>query len=466
MAETLIRKELKEAFLEQGIQDTHFFNGRLLTAGDLVKVQDASRRRDHQLGLGVGSGIVSGLEVRLIADGSDGKPPVLAVSKGLAFDRLGQAVALPQDAEVLLDKEKPDKLPPAGSFDYCVPLQQNGKPIPGKGAYLFTIRQASDYIGQAPRRGFGQTAKVEGCDRDLVLEGAQFRLVSVDVTNLDNLAETTRLALAELLKDTENAGLPGLSAQNKLRNWLAHACFGTEELQGWLRDPFARQANEFFGTAVDSSFHNYGVVGKLRSQGSIDDCDVPLALICWTATGVKWVDMWSVRRRLAAQALSAAWPQPTDDLRLAEAEAAFQQFQDQVNFLLQKLGPVTLVNAHATEYFRFLPAVGILPGARGTFRGFNPNLFFDQPHRDVEYIDGLIVGSLVADALHYFPMDLESDELVWLYQPWQNAKAIDDGANIQPYVVFTTGQMPHRALARLDVARWDYSQYADAVPGV
>src|SRR5690349_12570931 len=114
MAETLIRKELREAFLEQGIQDTHFFNGRLLTAGDLANLQDAARRRDHQLGLAAGSGIVSGLEVRLVADGSDGQPPVLAVACGLALDRLGQAVALPQDAEVVLAKAKPDRIPPAG----------------------------------------------------------------------------------------------------------------------------------------------------------------------------------------------------------------------------------------------------------------------------------------------------------------------------------------------------------------
>src|SRR5687767_3834798 len=100
MAEILPRVELSENFLKLGIQDTHFFNGRLLTATDLVILQEASRKRDIQLGLAAGSGVVSGLEVKLVADGSDGKPPVLAVSCGLAFNRLGQVVALPVDAEV------------------------------------------------------------------------------------------------------------------------------------------------------------------------------------------------------------------------------------------------------------------------------------------------------------------------------------------------------------------------------
>lgn len=468
MALTAISKELTEPFLEQGIQDTNFFNGRLLTAGDLVNLQEASRRRDYQLGLGVGAGVVEGLEVRLLNDGSDGKPPTLAVSQGLAFNRLGKAVALAQNVEVRLAKEQPAVSPNGKSpFEVCLPPQQNGKPLPGKGAYVFLARPASGLRGQAPRRGFGQDARVEGCDRDLILEGVQFRLVSMDVSTLENLQQATRDDLALLLQDTDNSGTVGLQAQNKLRNWLAHLCLGSEELAAWQRDPLARVADDFFGAAVRSPFDSYGAVDALRDKGLLDDCDVPLALICWTQTGVKWADMWSVRRRLAGcEAPSRPWPLPLAERQQREAEAAFQQFQDHLGSLLLKLAPTTLIGLHATDYFRYLPAAGILPIARGAFRGFDLATFFDPPHRDTEYIDGQALRALMAESQGFGAIDLQADELIWLYQPWQNAKAIDDGENIQPTIVFTTGHMPHRALARLDVARWNYSQYADAGAGI
>lgn len=462
MAETALRKELLDPFLEQGIQDTNFFNGRLLTAGDLATVQQASRSRDRQLGLAVGVGVVQGLEVHLLKDGGDGKPPVLSVARGLAFNRLGQAVALAQNVEVQLAKKEPENGNNGKSaFALCQP-PQNGQPVPGKGAYVFVARPAADYVGQAPRRGFGQAAKVEGCDRDLVREGVQFRLVSMDVATLDKLAPATRADLAQLLKDVETSGLPGLQAQSKLRNWLAHVCFGTEELAALVRDPFARIADAFFAAAVRSPFHDYGALDALRRQGLLDDCDVPLALVCWTAGGVKWVDTWSVRRRSICGPISTAWPLPLSERRQVEAEAMFQQFQEQIGFLLEKLNPAQSIAAHATSLFKYLPAVGFLPVAQGPYRGFDPANFVDLPHRDTEYIDGASLHALCDRAHLYAPVDVNSDELIWMYQSWQNAKAIDDGENPRPYVVLTTGHMPHWAVARLDVARWDYSQYADS----
>ena len=334
MAETAIRKELLESFLEQGIQDTNFFNGRLLTAGDLVTLQEASRSRDRQLGLGIGAGVVQGLEVRLLSNGSDGNPPVLAVSKGLAFNRIGQAVALGQDAEVRLAKDQPaESSSGKPAFDVCLPIQ-NGQPLPGKGAYVFAARPASGYQGQAPRRGLGQAAKVEGCDRDLLQEGAQFRLVPLDVTSLDKLAKATRDTLAQLLKDADKSGAAGLQAQHKLRNWLAHVCFGTEELAAWRRDPFARTADEFSGAAVHSPYATYGAVDELRGQALLDDCDVPLAVVCWTQTGIKWVDMWAVRRRIVRLPVGDPWSLLLDERRTAESEAMLLQFQRQLEEML------------------------------------------------------------------------------------------------------------------------------------
>ncbi|MGH2460509.1 MAG: hypothetical protein ACRDIY_16770, partial [Chloroflexota bacterium] len=152
--------------------------------------------------------------------------------------------------------------------------------------------------------------------------------------------------------------------------------------------------------------------------------------------------------------------------RLAEAEAVFQQFQDQIAWLGRSgASASTLASLHAGDYFRYLPQAGFLPLGQGSFRGFTVNAFFsEQPHRDPEFVDGAIVRSAFDQALRYEPIDLSTDELAWIYQPWQNSKAIADGAAIQPYVVFTTGHMPHLAVARFDLARWDDSNYVDC-PG-
>jgi hypothetical protein len=176
-------------------------------------VQKASRCRDQLLGKAVGAGVVCGLEVSLVRDASDGEPPVLAVTKGLAVNHNGQMIVLPLDIEVALAKEKPEKILPAGFFDICEPIQENGKPLPGKGAYVFVARPALDYQGLAPRRGFGTDAKVEDCDRDMLVEGVQFRLVTMDINQLENLSLETRQALTELLDKVENAGTVGIAAQ-------------------------------------------------------------------------------------------------------------------------------------------------------------------------------------------------------------------------------------------------------------
>ncbi|MCB0238608.1 MAG: hypothetical protein KDH08_08165, partial [Anaerolineae bacterium] len=56
--------ELLEPMLHGGIRNTHFFNGRLLTAGDLRAEQQANRQQHQQLGLAVGAGVVEGYDVR------------------------------------------------------------------------------------------------------------------------------------------------------------------------------------------------------------------------------------------------------------------------------------------------------------------------------------------------------------------------------------------------------------------
>lgn len=85
--------ELLEPMLRGGIRNTHFFNGRLLTAEDLRAEQQANRQQHRQLGLAIGAGVVEGFDVGLAPSGNAAKP-VLHISSGLALTRKGAALAL------------------------------------------------------------------------------------------------------------------------------------------------------------------------------------------------------------------------------------------------------------------------------------------------------------------------------------------------------------------------------------
>jgi hypothetical protein len=466
-------KGLWQPILDQGIESTYFFNGRLLTAFDLQKEQEANRLQHHQLGQAIGAGVADGLEVTLVNDGAGTDTPVVSVNAGLALNRVGHAIELPTKVDVML--ERPSEAPPpeAGLFKVCEP-PKNGKTPPGKGAYILAVRPASGFQGSAPKMRFGENGTVDGCSSNYKVEGVQFHSKELPVSELTGVSQDTRDALSELMDDIEELKArtdPLGKAQrraklSRLRNWLAHACLGTEEVVGFVRDPFER-------TNGRSPYTTYGAVDALRAARrsalnvlsddfKLTDCDVPLALIYWT-TKVHFVDMWSVRRRLTAQTPSATWPSLVSDRRLAEGEAAFLQFQNQMDHLIASgLSQTELAAIRATDYFRYLPPAGFVALGQGIFRGFNVDSFFgQQPHRDPEFIDGVVIHALLKEAMTYEPIDLAVGEMVWLYKTWQNAKAIDDGQAIQPYVIFTIGHVPHKAIARFDVARWDYANYVD-----
>src|SRR5215203_5672444 len=91
----------------ESVRHVNFFNGRVLTASDLQAQQLADRRGRRQLGRMIGPGVHSGFLVDLVADGADGRSPVLSATGGLAIDGLGQPVELLQDSvEVTLARSK------------------------------------------------------------------------------------------------------------------------------------------------------------------------------------------------------------------------------------------------------------------------------------------------------------------------------------------------------------------------
>src|SRR5262245_50559761 len=114
-----MNKQLDEAIIDRGIRNTHYFNGRLLTAEDLRADQSANRQQHWQLGQAIGEGVISGLEVNLVESGSVTADPVVEVSHGLALNRLGQMLSLPNSEQLTLTPTRREQRAQAGVFDNC-----------------------------------------------------------------------------------------------------------------------------------------------------------------------------------------------------------------------------------------------------------------------------------------------------------------------------------------------------------
>lgn len=350
------RRFLDLPIFDQGIANPRFFNGRVLTAGDLQDEQEANRRQRRQLGQGLGAGIVHGLEVVLIHDGADGQAPVVSVAPGLAFNGEGQAVALPVPVEALV-LEPFKEAPPAeaGLFHPCA-LGVASTPK-ASGIVLLTAAPASTPEGQAPLRGFND-GKILGCGSRFDKEGVRFRTVTLAPDTLKKWVGAETLAALK-----SYSGKDDPVSVSRLRNRLAHAFLGSEELALFWRDPLATPAGA-----------GYGLLDRLRADpaGPLDGCEVPLALLYATSKGVRFLDMWAVRRRLIVDPLSAGLGPAAAPRGLAEAEAAFFQFQDQLADLAKEVKPAAVSSLKAADYFDFLPPAGYLPlsGSATAWKGF------------------------------------------------------------------------------------------------
>src|SRR6266478_5461587 len=89
--------DLLKPVLDNGIQSTNFFNGRLLMAEDLRTEQVANRKQHQELGRAIGDGVVYGFLVQIVATNPPPPQPTITVSAGLAITRSGRAILLPTD---------------------------------------------------------------------------------------------------------------------------------------------------------------------------------------------------------------------------------------------------------------------------------------------------------------------------------------------------------------------------------
>lgn len=455
--------ELLDSILEGGIHNTNFFNGRLLAAEDLQVEQQANRQHHYQLGQSIGAGVVNGMEVSLIANGSSGMSPTLSIKKGLALNNKGQALYLPDDVEVALVRKSEQTVGEAGLFAECDPPQTTAT---GTGIYILVIEPATGFKERAPMIGLSGNGKATGCGSRYEVEGVQFRLVGLDVNSIPGVSTTTRSQLKALMTTS------GAAAMSKLRNMLAHLCFGTETLDDFPKDPFKRVSGM-------SPYTTYGVLDALRSINKLTGCDVPLTLIYWTTNGIQFVDMWSVRRRAIPKATSLTWVPLVGQRRLAEAEAAFLQFQEHLADLIESSEDETAASRiRAKDHFELLPPAGFLPLAETGRRGMNYLQFFQGiTVRDPRvsaikagvgpiFLEGARVATLWRDALSSPPINLSSGIFFWLYRVRENVLFDNDSQQTpQSFILFTSGYLSYYGTPRFDLSRWDRSNYSSVLLG-
>lgn len=321
---------LLEPLLADAIRTPSFFNGRVLSAEDLAQAADASRQWTRLIGQATGTGVACGLEVRPSPITQLG--PAVRVSSGLAVNRRGAPLPLPSDVDVLLTRP-PSNVTVGGGFQFADCEPPTSTPFtPAAGVYLLTIGPARAANGLAPINSLGNGAAP--CNTRETLHAVQFRLLQVDVPGAD-------------------------PASGRFRNQVAVAFFGLEALLGLK------------GFASGGDIAGYGRLDDLLAGKALTACEVPLATIHWTAAGIQYVDLWSVRRRLTRAGVEPRWPQVVGDRRLAEAEAFFLAFED--HLLALATPPHDVSTTAAADHFAYLPPAGILPV--GTF-GFSPPAFF------------------------------------------------------------------------------------------
>jgi hypothetical protein len=412
--------DLFTPILNDRTRSVRFFNGRLLSGEAMTDEQSGLRAARELLAQAAGDGIVQGLEVKAAVGSSTILSPVLAVGAGVAINRLGEILLLANDQQVALVRPAHQAAAPASVFQQCTPPQQ-GVYVADSGVYLLTVCSIGAANGLAQVGGLGGSQA--SCNAKYIVDAVQFRLLELPVDQA-------------ILSDP------------RLRNLVAYQCFGVDHTLDFATDPF--------GTTGEPRT----LIDDIRDTKQLTDCDVPLALIYWTATGgIQFLDMGSVRRRVTRMATSPSLA--LDDARLAVAEAMALQFQEQVDDL-SRAGALSAAT-NATSFFRYLPPAGLLPLPLGALRGINYESFFSSTTwRGPAFLPDEKLEGLFTAALAYPPIDIESHELIWLYLGVANTRRANAIVlpRVQGFVAFVNGYVEYTANARFNLGRWNYANYS------
>ena len=413
--------KLQQPVTSGGLQNTNFFNGRLITGADLTREQTARREAVSRLGQAVGEGIAEGLRVEIVPNAEH--DPIVGITPGRAINRAGQVLGLYEHATVNLIERMSTIEQESSGFKRCPSAALSGVYAAGFGLYMLVLSPVFTKQGSAPTGGLKNS--FAACSSDVILEAVQFRLLPVDPYLTD-----------ETLPD-----------RKRLRNFIAYLCLGTYQTEGFYQDPY--------GTNLGS----YGLIDEMREGGSLSKSDVPLAIVSWSAEGLEFVDMWSVRRRLTRNSDARDWTQLVSDRRISETEAMIQQFADHIAG--EEPEKHDFLDIRAADYFYFLPPAGILPVATfGATTGFSLDKFFGKKYlREIALIDGENLQALMREALKRDPVDLRTKEKVRIYIIRENFKAVRDGRVDQIAAVFAKESMPYFGTARFNSTEWDSSRF-------
>lgn len=408
--------ELLEPVVNDGVRLTHFFNGRVLTAEDLRREQDAARDRHRGLAGAAGEGVVRGLEVAALR--RDLPAPTVRITAGLAFNRDGDPVDLPRDVELRLIPAEAEADQEAGLFALCE-RSAAVSVITNPGFYLLAARPASAFSReQVPMVDLSADGVGSRCGSRYAELGASFSLVPLPVpaggADAPLAQRITQLSAAaapliEKVRGGETGEVEGELARtlSKLRNGMAY----------WLA------GRDAAGPRVVSLAANAGAavpvpapLELLRAGGALASCDVPLALLYVTRRQLEWVDVWAVRRapvpRVGPDPLPLAGALPA-----AEAAAAFMQFRDHAGSFLAPDSPLPAGQVRASDWFLFLPPAGVLPLPAGTAGGFAADTFFGgRLANGPAPLPSVRVPALLRASLDHAPIDLEdAGDRAWTY---------------------------------------------------
>jgi hypothetical protein len=422
-----MNKALQVPILDDGISFTSYFNGRLLSSEDLARDQRGNRDARRCLGQAVGDGVAFGLEVFEATGESKKQSPVVTIQPGVAVNRRGHALSLPQAVNLQLKRGTAAGADASTvtSFRVCDPVQP-GVYVVGDGVYVLVMTCAEGGQGRAPVSGLGAGAGT--CNVREVVQGVQFRLVKPAVH-------------PDLLADEPH-----------LRNRVAAFALGLDDRVAPYRDPMAPASGD------------YGLAEALRGAGALSDDDVPLALLHWTAArGITFVDMWGIRRGILSRGADQRWKWLSGECARMQAEATFLQFQEQIDDIAASGDDASKIVA--TDRFDFLPALGMLPLAFGTRPGFDVSRFFapEMLPKDVAVTDGALLRSLVRESFAHDPILLAEKSRVQLYYVLENMQADTAAEPVTPIMIFASHTLPYRGIARYGIARWEQGRFAPRV---
>jgi hypothetical protein len=403
---------LGDLVLEPGIRFTHFFNGRMLSGEALTQERTAYLSRNRQLGEAIGSGIAYGFEVSVGAGGTT-TAPILSIAPGLAICASGQTIKTENSLNLaVVTPPSLDAAPDTDDFTDCTPLPSSVY-INGIGYYLLTAAPAEGKEGSAPVSGLGNG--LAPCNAKYIAQGLQLRLLPLQVTNPS---------------DADHA-----------RNEIAYQCFAACGVLG----PVAIDA--YNNTPTSPSLSSL-VPGDLLTEH-----DVPLAVLEWNASGLGFVDLWSVRRPITPRA------DPDDFLAALSASQRnayplVRQFYEHIQDLAKAtIGSPATAHRPFTDFFTYLPPFGIVPlqGAGTQIGFFLADFFGSHASGTPTQLDDADFGGLWQRASACPPVKVADVEVLQLYYSRTNLQAQGNAQPSQLYAVFTTREA-HGFLEADDVA--------------